>query len=199
MAPQKAYREAKRALRNEHRTLRRQIAPAIAAEAALRAAQNLTSNGLWSASQHVGLYLANDGELDPAPIAACARQDGKTLYLPSVQGPSLEFRHWDDDTPLHTNRFGIGESSGALQPGTDLDLLVIPLVAWSPSGVRLGMGGGFYDRFIATLPEQRPFLLGLAYNSQQDERIDAFCESWDAPLDGVLTEAGITLFSPQAS
>lgn len=199
MAPQTEYREAKGALRTEHRALRRQIAPAIAAEAALRAAQHLATHRLWSASQHVGLFLANDGELDPAPIAANARQAGKTLYLPSIQGQSLEFRRWDADTPLHPNRYGIGESAGAPQAGSNLDLLVIPLVAWSPSGARLGMGGGFYDRFIAALPDQRPFLLGLAYSSQQDERIDAMRESWDAPLDGVLTEEGLALCNSEAS
>lgn len=187
--------QQKQRLRREHRERRQNQTPSFAAEAARHAARHLEASPLWQSSRHLGLFIANDGELDPSVIASAARRAQKTLYLPSLQGQTLDFRYWGPTTPLRPNRYGIDESMGAIATEGVLDLLLMPLVAWSPQGARLGMGGGFYDRFVAAQREHGcPFLLGLAYDDQQDPRIDALQESWDQPLDGVLTESGLTLF-----
>ena len=195
MEPRDDIRQQKHRLRREHRERRRNQAPDFAAEAAHRAARHLEDSSLWRSSRHLGLFIANDGELDPSAIARAARRADKTLYLPSLRDQTLDFRHWDPATPLRPNRYGIDESTGAIATEGVLDLLLMPLVAWSPRGARLGMGGGFYDRFVAAQREHGcPFLLGLAYDDQQDPRIDALQERWDQPLHGVLTESGLTLF-----
>ena len=72
-----------------------------------------------------------------------------------------------------------------------LDLVIMPLVAFDSQFNRLGMGKGYYDRtFGENLRWRRPCLLGLAYASQQLTQLDA--TELDVPLDGVLTEEGIT-------
>ena len=72
-----------------------------------------------------------------------------------------------------------------------LDLVIVPLVAFDSQFNRLGMGKGYYDRtFGENLRWRRPCLLGLAYASQQLTHFDP--NELDVPLDGVLTEEGIT-------
>jgi 5-formyltetrahydrofolate cyclo-ligase len=67
-----------------------------------------------------------------------------------------------------------------------LDLLLMPLLACDPHGTRIGMGGGFYDKTLASAPYHRPFRLGLAHHFQLvPQRL--IREKWDQPLDGLLT------------
>ena len=67
-----------------------------------------------------------------------------------------------------------------------LDLLLMPLLACDPYGTRIGMGGGFYDKTLASARYHRPFRLGLAHHFQLvPQRL--IREKWDQPLDGLLT------------
>jgi 5-formyltetrahydrofolate cyclo-ligase len=105
----------------------------------------------------------------------------------------MEFVRWDEGTPLRPNRFGIPEPAdvrgGRIAP-IALDIVVLPLLAVDRQGWRLGSGAGYYDRRLRHLrmPRQwrRPRLIGLAYDFQRLGRIEH--ESWDVPLDAVLTE-----------
>ncbi len=148
-------------------------------------------------AHRVAGYFAVGGELDPAPLLALARQQGKATYLPVIEGDSLQFAPVDDQTPWTTNRFGIPEPAVApsrwLAP-RDLDLVLTPLVAFDDQGQRLGMGGGFYDRSFSFLhpqshPPVTPLLLGLAYEFQRHRAL--ICQPWDIPLAGVVTEVAV--------
>lgn len=147
----------------------------------------------------VACYLAGDGEMDLAPTLARLWNAGKQVYLPSLHGSSLWFLPAIPATPMLRNRFGIPEP--AVGPGTRvapfaLDLVLMPLVAFDPSGNRLGMGGGFYDRTFAYLARRRywrkPLLIGTAYDFQRLDSLPA--RPWDVPLHGVLTERGLERF-----
>ena len=76
-----------------------------------------------------------------------------------------------------------------------LSLLFMPLVAFDDQGNRVGMGLGFYDRFLGRLPATlRPRLIGLAHEVQRSPaRLEH--KPWDIPLDGVITEAGWQSFT----
>jgi 5-formyltetrahydrofolate cyclo-ligase len=72
----------------------------------------------------------------------------------------------------------------------------MPLVAFDPSGNRLGMGGGFYDRTFSYLRNRKfwtkPLLIGIAYEFQ---RLDSLTPSpWDVPLQAIATEKSLHLF-----
>ena len=73
-----------------------------------------------------------------------------------------------------------------------LDLVLVPLVAFDARGVRLGMGGGYYDRSFAYLNFRsrwrRPRLIGVGFDFQRAESISP--QPWDVCLDGVITERG---------
>ena len=92
---------------------------------------------------------------------------------------------------MEDNRFGIAEppaSNPHIQP-EDIDAVLAPLVAFDDQGHRLGMGGGYYDRFLPRLNAGTP-LIGVAFACQQYEQ-PLPREAWDVPLHAVVTENGV--------
>jgi 5-formyltetrahydrofolate cyclo-ligase len=146
-------------------------------------------------ARRLAVYIAVDAELDPGPLLASARADGKEAYLPVISTSGDRFLHFQAyaaGTPLRPNIYRIPEPvndpRSALRPA-DLDLVLAPLVAFDSRGHRLGMGGGYYDRSFAFLKDphiRKPLLIGLAYECQKVASLPA--ESWDVPLAGVVTE-----------
>ncbi len=140
-------------------------------------------------------YFGNqaDGELSTVPLLARLVTTGKRVALPVVgKGGSMSLYRYRRHAPLVPNRFGIPEPA----PGApyvaplSVDVLLVPLVAFDGYGVRLGMGAGYYDRFLGRLPpSMRPRLVGLAHEVQRSLDPLPFAD-WDVPLDGVITERG---------
>jgi 5-formyltetrahydrofolate cyclo-ligase len=194
--------DARNTLRRTMRQ-RRQALSAHQQQAAAHALDRvLGRDPLFRNSQHIAIYLPNDGELDLQPLLLRALSMGKRCYLP-VLSPLYHNRLWfapyHADSTLSLNRFGIPEPDcnySQMRTVWTLDLLLTPLVAFDDQGNRLGMGGGFYDRTLAYLTRRqrwrKPRLLGTAHAFQQVENLPH--ESWDIPLDGVVTEKGILNF-----
>lgn len=157
--------------------------------------QNAIKEKSYRNSRHIGFYLANDGEIDPSLLIEHARFLGKKVYLP-VLSPlknSLYFAPYEAGSKLKLNRFNIPEPAchpSKWKTANQLDLLLLPLVAFDLSGNRVGMGGGFYDRTLAYLHHRnywkKPVLAGLAHEIQKAERLHR--QSWDIPLNFIITE-----------
>lgn len=149
-------------------------------------------------NQIIAGYISINYEIDPAMIIKQAWQQHKRCYLPVIREKQLIFCHYQSSTFLKRNYYNIPEpttANDAISP-FDLDLVLIPLVGFTDKGQRLGMGAGFYDRsfsFLLKSPRAtRPFLLGLAYEWQ---KVEPFTEnSWDVPLNAVITEKRIYIF-----
>ena len=185
-------------MRKELRARRRALSNQQQQSHSQSLARHFVASPLFLRCHSIALYLANDGELDPAPLAAEARRAGKKLYLPVLRArPNralwfCEFRLGD---PLYRNRFGIQEPDIRRRPPRPpwgMDLILLPLVAFDAEGNRLGMGGGFYDRTFSFLRHRnhwrKPLLIGAAHECQQIGLIET--RAWDIPLNGVITEAG---------
>jgi 5-formyltetrahydrofolate cyclo-ligase len=138
-------------------------------------------------------YWATDGELPLnlaiPPLAA----RGQQFLLPLVgDGRELRFAPWQAGDPVQPNRYGIPEPVAPREwfAPFQLDLVLVPLLAFDRRGHRLGYGGGYYDRSFAFLREQvrptEPLLVGIAYGFQERDAVDA--EAWDVPLDYVATD-----------
>ncbi|MBF0308938.1 MAG: 5-formyltetrahydrofolate cyclo-ligase [Magnetococcales bacterium] len=159
----------------------------------------LSLHPAFLAAGTLGAYLPIAKEVDPRPLFPLAVSEGKNLFLPWLEHGNrrLSFVPYRPGFPLERGPFGIMQplQDGSVSPVRavpGLDLLLLPLLGFAATGYRLGFGGGYYDRFLEKV-ESRPFLLGLAYNCQQVDELPV--ESHDIPLDGVVTESGVRLFS----
>lgn len=184
----------RRAIRAKRRALSRQEQH----NHSVSAANHFIINIRLLRSRRIALYLAADGELDPRPLIQRLRKLDKTLYLPVLKPGSsnaLWFSEFHPNDRLQPNRFGIAEPNIRHRkpvPAWSLDLIIMPLVAFSSDGGRLGMGGGYYDRTLAYQLQHnqwiRPALIGFAHDFQRVERLSR--QPWDVPLHGVITEQG---------
>jgi len=182
---------------------RRALSLAQQRRAAGELARVVSREAFFLRSRRIALYLANDGEIDPALLRHIAESAGKQTFLPLLhpfRHHCLLFQRHKPGQRLEYNRFAIAEprlGDGRIVPPWSLDVVFLPLVAFDGEGNRLGMGGGFYDRTFADTPPHhhfRPLLVGLAHGFQQVESLPR--EPWDIPLDAIATDRGILCFTP---
>ena len=154
-------------------------------DAALDAALRQVLRALRPAS--IGAYCATRGEYDPLPLLAALQRDEAALQLalPVVDPPTrgMHFAAWRAGDALRDGPYGIAEparTDAVLVPA----LLLLPCVGFAEVGLRLGYGGGYYDRYLAGRDEV--FTVGLAFEACRLDHLHA--EPHDQLLDLVLTE-----------
>lgn len=134
-------------------------------------------------------YLPIRTEIDPRPAMAEAYAHGP-VGVPVIRAAAqpLAFSRWTPDGPLRDGPFGarVPLVDDFFEP----EILIVPLVAFSRDGGRLGYGGGFYDRTLAMLRARRATLaIGFAFAAQEAEVLPL--EATDQPLDMIVTDRGI--------
>jgi 5-formyltetrahydrofolate cyclo-ligase len=162
--------------------------------------KHLSETWLYRRAKHIAFYFAQGNEANLDLLICDAWSSHKHVYLP-ILGLRFSGQLWfvpcQVDTPLYKNRFGIAEPVHAAHTRRtqlrSLDLILMPLVSFDQHGNRLGMGGGFYDKSLASLHTSsnnwtRPKRIGVAYDFQRVESIPG--DTWDVPLDAVVTESG---------
>lgn len=138
----------------------------------------------------VSAYAAMGSELDPAPLVERLAAAGYRTCLPVIQplGNPLRFRAWQPGEPLVARTWGIREPADDA-PEVEPDVLLVPLLAFDRRGMRLGYGGGYYDRTLERLRTLKPILaVGLAFAGQELPQVP--CGPHDQPLDWILTDGG---------
>ncbi len=185
----------KRRLRAQMRNRRRQLSQQEQQSAADGLLRQVSRLSYFCNAQRVAFYYPNDGEIDPRPTIEQAWRMGKRCYLPVVNLPSspLRFARHLRKQANRLNRFGIPEPAVArhdLLYAQNLQLILVPLIAFDANGGRLGMGAGFYDRTLAFLNTRKywrsPSIIGAAHSFQQVAHVPQ--DSWDVCLDGIVTE-----------
>jgi 5-formyltetrahydrofolate cyclo-ligase len=185
--------DARKSLRASLRARRRSVPEVERARAAQLVAHNVDWRFHLRPGLRIAVYASLPSELDTAPLIALARSRACRIYVPRIDRHSLgrRMRFVELTGRQRRNRLGIDEPEGALTIGARwLDVVFLPLVGFDSRGVRLGMGGGYYDRAFAfrrwRTVWHAPRLVGLAYSFQQIERITAAAH--DVRLDAVVTE-----------
>lgn len=187
--------DAKAQFRQRMRARRRDLAVA-APMAMARLLVLVREANLFHRGQVVAGYWPLGDELDPRPLLTVARQAGADIVLPRVErlDSPLVFRRWNERDELAPDKAGVPaptENAPEKRP----DTLLIPLLAFDGRGHRLGYGKGYYDRTLAQLAQGGPPVraVGLAYQGQRVATLPANVH--DQPLDAVLTEQGLQVFS----
>jgi len=165
--------------------------------------QQLSKSWQIQRAQRIAFYFPAGNEVDLLPLIEFAWASNKQVYLPILglrYTGQLWFVPFNSDDNLYLNRFGIPEPVHNKRHRKtklrDLDILFMPLIAFDNNGNRIGMGGGFYDKTLASLHAtsgwQRPKRIGVGYSLQQVDSIPT--EKWDIPLHAIATEKGLTWF-----
>ncbi|BCQ43454.1 hypothetical protein ERHA55_09810 [Erwinia rhapontici] len=136
-------------IRKHVRNLRREISDEQQQLAAVQAADHALNFAPIQQAQHIALFLSVDGEINTRPLIAKLWQRKQQVYLPVLHPFStgqLLFLRYDEKTELKINRLRIPEPPldiRNLLPLSELDVLIVPLVAFDAGGQRLGMGADF--------------------------------------------------------
>ncbi len=191
---------SRRTLRQHYRRARRSLSITEQRTHSRSVARHLKTSTLLLSGGIVAAYLPNqaDGELDSVPTLQQLWSMGRRVCVPVIGSEQgfMDLYRLTPATRLIENRLGIAEP----EPGSPhvnlraVALMLVPLVAFDDGGTRLGMGGGFYDRFLGAVPAPlRPRFVGLAHEAQRSNTALPR-EPWDIRLDAVVTEAGVQLF-----
>ena len=181
----------KRSLRRRLRSDRDALTAAQRADYAKRALQHLVTWEPWTRATLVGSYLPHESEFDPRPLAQAARARGANIVCPRVNGNAMSFHHWHvgDDTEETIGGVLQPRPAAPVVDAATINLFLTPLLGCGHSGMRLGYGGGFYDRLFAQVGGLR---LGVGFALQLAS--DWESEAHDQRLDGFLSEEGLTVF-----
>ena len=177
---------AKKDWRRDMRKRREQAVPASPAVDAL------TRTEQWQQGQVIASYLPTGSEQDPAPLDVAARRAGKRLVYPRVMGEGqMVFKILEPDDALAPDATGIAapQIQAETVPANAIDLFIVPLLACDDLGVRLGYGGGYYDRQLGLT---EGFRCGLGYQLQRVAQLPS--ESHDILLQAFLCETGLEYF-----
>jgi 5-formyltetrahydrofolate cyclo-ligase len=184
-------------LRTHLKQQRAALSPWQLHQAAQRFAQRLKSHPRLKSAKTIALYWPVRGEADIRLIKSVLKPH-QQVYLPILAShppQTLRWVHWKPSTRFKYNRFNIPEPlpTDRLLTSPQLDCVLVPLVAFTLTGQRLGMGGGFYDRSFALLNRQprplKPYLIGVGYNFQQVPKLPK--TSWDIDMNSIATETQI--------
>ncbi|HWG10471.1 MAG TPA: 5-formyltetrahydrofolate cyclo-ligase [Rhodanobacteraceae bacterium] len=185
--------EIRNRLRAEMSARRGALGAAARIAAAEGVARSLEQLPEFMVDPAVAGYWAVRGELPLNLVVASLRGRDQHYYLPILDDSTpraLRFAEYRIGDPLKTNRFGIPEPRGASVGAREMDVVLLPLLAFDACGNRLGAGGGFYDTTFSFLRERagtaKPLLVGVGYAFQQTAALPT--EAWDVPLDYLATE-----------
>jgi 5-formyltetrahydrofolate cyclo-ligase len=181
-------RARKAALRRAASTARQGLTAAERAAASTAAAERIWRLPELRSARTVGLYVAHGAELDLTDLLGRCRDRGTRTALPRVTRNELVLVATTAGEDLFPGYRGIVEPTGpALEPA-EIDVLVLPGVAFDPHGGRLGRGGGHYDRLLARAPA-RTVRIGVGFACQLVPNVPR--ERHDEGLDLVVTDRAV--------
>ena len=187
----------KETLRQHYKSLRASLDTEAVANQSLAIANQVLQLPIWEyTNYHIFLPIENKIEVDTSYLLSVLQGKDKSVILSKSNFDTHTMQHilLQENTRIALSKFGIPEPQlhcATLAPLWSLDLILVPLVAFDRDGNRIGMGGGFYDRTLASSSGQSSdaTLVGLAHQCQEIASISH--QSWDIPLHKIATNQEI--------
>lgn len=173
----------KKELRRQIREKKRLMTETQIVDASERLGQLLADTVQYQQSKTIYGYLPYNQEVRTVPMLERALKDGKQVAVPKIYGEDMKFIYLTDLSQVEKNSYGIPEPVADAPVAEDPTALVLmPGMAFTKHGDRMGYGGGFYDKFLAAEPNHPT--VALCYDFQVVEEIPT--EEYDIPVDLVL-------------
>ncbi len=190
-------------MKNELRRVLREKAKKYSPEdrriASAKICEGVRAHRLWKNARKVLLFVPMANEPDISCLLYEGLENGKLVALPAWSAEKAQYHALQITSPktdLSPGQFGIHEpgSHCPFVPLDTLDLILVPGVAFTRSGIRLGRGKGFYDRLLAQTKAQR---CAVAFDWQIIGSIPS--ESHDVRMNYIATPSGVSIINPTAS
>jgi 5-formyltetrahydrofolate cyclo-ligase len=184
----------KHQIRQELREKRKALTPDLYAKKSKAIREKLENLPQFKDAKKVMAYVSTEEEVDTRDLIKDCFAKGQTVYIPKVDRNELKIiavKKWE---VLEPGTFSILEpmmNSAEEANPEDLDLILVPGIAFDKRGHRLGHGHGFYDR---TLKKTRAFKVGLAFDEQIVDEIPN--EEHDVPVDLIITDSSLITPNP---
>ncbi|WP_394232955.1 5-formyltetrahydrofolate cyclo-ligase [Niallia oryzisoli] len=153
-------------------------------------AQKLYQDTFWKSAQTIGITISNPPEVDTYQIIRKAWELKKTIVIPKClpKEKQMDFRILERFDQLESVYYSllepIEEQTKRVDPNM-IDLLIVPGLAFTEDGYRLGVGGGYYDRFLQNYHGKT---LSLAFHVQMVKQLPT--EPHDLPVERIITNEG---------
>jgi len=139
----------------------------------------------------VMVYVPKPPEVDTMPLIRYLLQQGIRVVVPIIERETrtLRLSCLEDPGDLVISTFSVPEPTGKEIPvcGEDLEVVIVPLLAFDRAGHRLGYGAGYYDRFLSSYPQAKK--IGVAFSCQEIKSVPN--DDNDVAMDLIVTEREI--------
>ena len=190
----------KQNIRKQFILKRKEINIGFRALASIAAAQHLLAHPLFKLSERIACYYPYQDEFDSLFIMEMIWMQNKKCYLPviSKENKLIHFALYHSGDKLRPNQYSIYEPvhlNNSIPPN-ELDMVIVPLLSFDKMGHRLGTGGGYYDHtfsYLLNLKKEANRLVGLGFSNQKADQLLP-TDSWDVPIQSIITEKEIMYF-----
>ena len=180
--------EAKQEIRRHMQSQRKALNPAQKQSWDKQIIAVILAQSVYQRAASILLYMAMPQEVNLDELLMAALASGKQVGVPRVnrQTKRMQAVRFLQDDPLVAGVFGILEpsSDAPIMRIEEIDLIIMPGLAFAINGARIGYGGGYYDRFLEN-ESHRPYLLAVAYDWQVFADLPA--TPADRKIDGIVT------------
>ncbi|KAH8373092.1 hypothetical protein KR009_011666 [Drosophila setifemur] len=190
------------ALRKRMKDALKCLKPEVIARQSQAVTAKVLTNQAFQQAQRVSIYLSTSSELDTTALLSEMFRLDKMVFVPTYEGSNMKMvrlRGMDEYESLPLTKWNIKQPDfkdareDAMTNGHGIDLFIVPGVAFTRRGARMGHGMGYYDKFLRQHAEKYPFkmivMMALALNEQiiSDEELPM--EAHDVRLHNVITES----------
>jgi 5-formyltetrahydrofolate cyclo-ligase len=182
--------EAKETVRSRILSQRKQFSEEERNRKSSMICRKLLSQEWYETIKQILVYSAVQKEVDLGEFIRQAWKDGKILYFPKVFGKTMEFFRADSPADLKKGSFGVAEPWDESRPyeAAHQNLILVPGVAFSGNGARIGYGKGYYDRYFGRWNEKdiSYTAIGIAFDFQVIQEFKT--DSNDICMHRIITE-----------
>jgi 5-formyltetrahydrofolate cyclo-ligase len=195
MSNSEAIAQAKKQMRSDMRGVLEQLSADQRHIASVAACQRVMALDVFKHAGALMLYLPMTGEIDVTGIAVRCFCEGKSVCVPKVDWKRRDMLPLEvdslDDRVMEVDEHGVrSPRNGRPIPPEMIDLVIVPGLAFDQRGMRLGRGGGYYDRFLARIRDNGATSVGIAFDQQIVDKVPTALH--DLPVDKVITDRRMT-------